>query len=344
MNRFSSCLLFVFILVFVSLSACTASAPPASTEPTPGVSFRNPIFTADFPDPFVLEANGQYYAYATNSGHRRVQVAVSSDLVSWKLLKDAMPKVPRWATSQTGLTWAPEVMKIGDRFVLYYTTRDINSNKQCVGAASSDTPEGPFTDTNSEPLVCQSKEGGTIDASPFQDDGKLFLYFKNDGNCCGMPTRIYVQEMAADGLSMVGDPQALLVNDRPWESHVIEAPSMFKKDGKYYLFFSANDYSNEKYAVGYALCDSPAGPCTDAEENPILKSQKDLTPPVVGPGHQTIFQAGGQTWIFYHVWAVDKDGRPAGQRMLWLDRLDWKNGKPVVLGPTTTVQSVPETK
>lgn len=343
MNRPVLLLLALAAAVLV-LSACSITTPPVSSDPTPGVSFRNPILSIDFPDPFILKANGRYYAYATNSGHRRVQVAVSTDLISWELLQDAMPKVPRWATSQTGLTWAPEVMKIGDRYVLYYTTRDIRSNRQCVGAASSDQPEGPFTDTNPGPVVCQSDEGGTIDASPFEDNGRLLLYFKNDGNCCGMPTRIYVQEMAADGLSMVGEPQALLVNDQAWEGGVIEAPSMVKKDGKYYLFFSANDYSNEKYAVGYALCDSPTGPCKDAQENPILKSHKDLNPPVVGPGHQAVLQIGNDTWIFYHVWEVDQEGRPAGRRQLWLDRIDWKNGKPVVVGPKTAVQLVPETK
>lgn len=335
----------VSLLSVLLLSACyakPAESTPAGTNPTPGVSFRNPVFNADFPDPFVLEAGGKYYAYATNGNGRRIQVAVSDDLITWALIKDAMPSAAKWATSQTGLTWAPEVMKINEMYMLYYTSRDIDSNKQCVGVATSDKPEGPFKDISATPLVCQAKEGGTIDASPFRDGDKVYLYFKNDGNCCGMPTHIYVQEMAPDGLRMVGEPTALLVNDQSWEGHVIEAPTMFKKDGKYYLFFSANNYGDEKYAVGYALCDSPTGPCQDAQENPILKSRTNQEPKVIGPGHQTLFQVGDQTWIFYHAWNVDAQGKQGGQRYMWLDQVGWKDGKPVVQGPTTGLQFVPK--
>ena len=51
-------------------------------------------------------------------------------------------------------------------------------------------------DTNDKAFVCQSAEGGTIDASPFRDGDKLYLYFKNDGNCCNKTTYLYGQELA----------------------------------------------------------------------------------------------------------------------------------------------------
>jgi GH43 family beta-xylosidase len=106
-----------------------------------------------------------------------------------------------------------------------------------------------------------------------------------------MPTYIYVQEMSPDGLELVGEPVRLIRNTEVWESHVIEAPSMLKHEDRYYLFYSANNYAGVEYAVGYAVCESPLGPCEKAEENPILETLLER-PPVIGPGHQTFRRSG----------------------------------------------------
>jgi beta-xylosidase len=290
----------------------------------------------------ITTTEGIYYAYATNASGKNIQVARSEDLVTWRVLVDAMPALPTWARLGGSLVWAPEVMQIGDKYVLYYTARDKESDRQCVGVATSDKPEGRFTDTNDRPLVCQTEEGGTIDAHPFRDGDKLYLYYKNDGNCCNMATWLYVQEMAPDGLSLVGEPTRLVRNDRAWEGGVVEAPTMWKQGDKYYLFFSANSYAGMEYAVGYATCESAVGPCEDAPENPILASQMDVNPPVVGPGHQTIVvDDDGETWLVYHVWEITSAGLRGNARHMWIDKLEWEGDKPVVRGPTASPQEVP---
>jgi beta-xylosidase len=139
----------------------------------------------------------------------------------------------------------------------------------------------------------------------------------------------------------VGAPTQLVSNDKLWEGRVVEAPTMWKHEGKYYLFFSGNDYAGPPYAVGYANCQSPTGPCEDAPENPILASKMDQPPLVIGPGHQAIVQVDGQTWIVYHAWEVTSAGLRGSRRFMWMDRLDWKDGKPHVLGPTTAPQPEP---
>lgn len=320
------------------------SGTPDQTAPAAG-TFENPVLRADFPDPFLLHADdGYWYAYATNGSGKNIQAARSKDLLNWELLPDAMPALAPWAKLGGSLVWAPEVAKVAKDYVLYYTARDKVSNRQCVGAATAAEPEGKFHDTSDKPLVCQAKEGGTIDPDPFKDGNKLYLYFKNDGNCCGYPTYIYVQELAPDGLSVVGEPKPLIRNDMAWEGRVIEAPTMVKHDGKYYLFFSANNYAGVEYAVGYANCETATGPCTDAPENPILKSQMQPPPNlVVGPGHQTVIHVGDQDWIVYHVWEVTAGGQRGNRRQMWMNRLDWQNGKPVVVGPLTGPQPVPQT-
>jgi beta-xylosidase len=304
--------------------------------------FQNPVLRQDFADPAILHVDDTFYAYATNAAGRNVMAARSTDLVNWELLPDAMPALPKWAKLTGGLTWAPEVIAIDGTYVLYFTTRDKASNKQCVGVATSAKPEGKYRDTGDQALVCQTDEGGTIDASPFRDaDGTLYLYYKNDGNCCGIATYLYVQELASDGLSLVGEPTRLVRNDQQWEGGVVEAPTMVLHDGGYYLFFSANNYATHEYAVGYAVCESVMGPCEDAPENPVLASRLKPPPMVIGPGHQTVLDLDGQTWLLYHVWEVVGGSRRGERRLLWLDRLDWEDGRPVVRGPTTDPQPVP---
>lgn len=298
-------------------------------EPT-GPPFRNPVYDRDFPDPFVLRAGGRYYAYATNAGGKEVQTLTSNDLVHWRPGPDALPKVGWWA--YPGKTWAPEVLSRGGRsFVLYYSA---NGGGQCVGRAVARRPLGPFVDRWREPLVCQRDEGGSIDASPFRDtDGTLWLVWKNDGNSIGHRTFIWAQRLSSGGTDLVGPRRSLVENDVGWEGAVIEGPQLWRQDGQLYLY-SGGGYESNDYAVGYATCDTPLGPCEKAPENPILKSACRAS----GPGHHTLIRVGGETWIVYHAWPapvrVDK-------RVLWLDRMTWEDGKPVVHGPTCDVQPGP---
>jgi beta-xylosidase len=326
------------------LTAGLAAAQDATPEATPDAvgPFQNPIITSNFPDPFILQVDDTYYAYATNGFGRNVQTMTSTDLVTWTPGRDALPALPRWVNISGPDVWAPEVLRVADDdYRLYFTARNKHNGYQCIGVAVSDSPEGPFRDRGEEPFICQPAEGGSIDASPFRDaDGTLYLHWKNDGNCCMRRTYLYAQEMTADGLGLVGEPVRLAYNDQPWEGTVVEAPSMWLRNGEYTLFYSGNMYAGEQYAIGYAACESALGPCTDAEENPILASDMTEQPLVVGPGHQTIItDEDGNTWIVYHVWQVSTSGLRTDTRQVWMDRLEWTaEGAPVVEGPTREPQ------
>jgi beta-xylosidase len=270
-------------------------------------------------------------------------MAVSTNLVDWAPLRDgnrlhdAMPTLPPWARS--GFTWAPEVLPVDGGFILYFTAKHRRSGKQCIGAARSSDPRGPFVSEAAEPLVCQPELGGTIDASPFRDaDGRLYLYYKNDGNAIGRPTEIFGQRLAPDGLSVVGEPVALLRNDTEWEAHVIEAPTMARHGTGYTMFFSANHYGWEEhqrlspYAIGYATCQGPMGPCTDAATNPILYSYNTREAGCLsGPGHPAVFEARGRQFIAFHAWAATRGcRRDLPQRYLYVAPLGWRGDAPQI--------------
>ena len=220
-----------------------------------------PALETDFPDPFVLEVDNGLAAYATNTVRDRqrvnVQVSRSLDGMTWTPPTEAMPERPPWARRKDPDIWAPEVMRIGAKYVLFFSARHATRKRPdgltlCVGAAVAASPTGPFV-PQSKPLTCGGKTG-VIDASPFRDGDRLWLYVKTDGNCCGEPILILALPLSADGLRRVGEPYAVagLTNDQPWEHHVIEAPQMITHHGRYFMFFSANDYGAERYATGYA--------------------------------------------------------------------------------------------
>jgi beta-xylosidase len=168
-------------------------------------------------------------------------------------------------------------------------------------------------------------------------DEALWLIYKNDGNCCSMGTRFYMRQMSEDGLTFAGDEIEVegVVNNRPWEGRVVEAPTIWFQDDTYYLFFSANDYASAFYAVGYATSSELTGPYEDAEENPILKSERGG--PGFGPGHQTLIEdRDGDLWMVYHAWE-----KTFSKRQVWIDEVVFEDGKPVVQGPDVGPQPVP---
>jgi len=316
------------------------SAAPAATSgpPTPGPDqFANPVIDRDFPDPDLLKVGDTYYAYATNAGTENIQAARSSDLVHWERLGSALPALPHWARPVGGLTWAPEVTAYGERYVMYFASRDDASDKQCIGVATSDKPEGPFDSPDSQPLICQANQGGSIDPSSFADeDGTRYLLWKNDGNCCGQDTWLYIQRVSADGLQLEGEPSRLIKQDQPWEGNLVEAPTLWKQGDKYYLFYSANNYAGADYAIGYAVADQPLGPYRKPARKPLLATDFK-NGGAIGPGGQDIvLDKDGETWLVYHSW-----DRTATYRAMQIDRLVWEGDTPIVKGPTKGPQALP---
>ena len=285
----------------------------------------------------MLRTGRTYYAYGTNGDIGNVPTLRSSDLVRWRVAGDAFPELGPWATP--GKTWAPEVLRRPDgRYVLYYTAQSLELNAQCIGRAVATSPGGPFVDRSRRPLVCQTREGGSIDASPFADGSRLYLLWKNDGNAIGEDTFIYAQRLSPDGLRLVGKARRLVRQDAAWEGNLVEAPTLWREGGRLYLFFSANDFGSESYAVGYARCDTPVGRCDDAPDNPILTTACRAA----GPGHQSIVRDDdGDVWLVYHAWPPDAIGSVLPGRVLWIDRLVFRQGKPDVRGPTCRPQPVP---
>ena len=104
--------------------------------------------------------------------------------------------------------------------------------------------------------------------------------------------RIFVAEMNADLKSIKPETLRECINaEETWENTanedwpVAEGPTVFKKDALYYLLYSANDYRNPDYAVGYAISRTPLGPWEKMKTNPLI-SKLDSN---AGTGHGDLF-------------------------------------------------------
>jgi hypothetical protein len=166
--------------------------------------------------------------------------------------------------------------------------------------------------------VCQVQNGGSIDPSVFAaPDGRRFLIWKSDDNGIGEPTRIGAQELAADGLSLVGPRMRLLSATAHWQAGVIEGPSMFASGGRFYLFYGANHWDSSSAGIGYAVCDSPLGPCTNMSTvSPWLATSGAA----IGPSGPDVFIGpDGSPRLAYHAW-YSTSGVLRG-RALWIAAL-----------------------
>jgi beta-xylosidase len=288
-----------------------------------------PVDPRNFPDPFVLVVGGAYYAYATNAGPVNVQVMTSPDLVTWRTLPDALPTLPAW--SQRGNTWAPVVLARPGGYVLYYAVREPRAGRQAISVATATDPGGPFTDTSTAPLIYQLNLGGSIDPSPFVDtDGTAYLLWKADSNAIHQPSNLWIQALAADGRTLVGEATRLLGYDAAWENPLIEAPSLVAEAGTYYLFYSANWWNTARYAVGYATATHVLGPYRKVTTGgPWFAADAQ----VAGPGGQEWFlDRAGQRHMAYHGWPPGQVNIPGGARSLRIVPVSFTSGRPEVGG------------
>ena len=85
-----------------------------------------------------------------------------------------------------------------------------------------------------------------------------------------------------------------------WAHRAVWAPSIIKKEDKYFLFFGANDIqSNEEYGgIGVAVSDSPQGPYKDHLGKPLVDKFHNGAQPI----DQFVFQDNGKYYLIYGGW------------------------------------------
>lgn len=315
--------------------ALAAGLLTATATPSAAVA-SGPVIDQNFADPDVMKVGGTYYAYATNSDGRNIKWATSTDLVTWTVQQsDALPALGAWADPDWSFppggpgdhgVWAPEVFATGPKsFVMWYTAHDRASGKQCIGAATATAPGGPFVPRDTT-LICTPETGGVIDASSFTENGRHYILWKNDGNCCAQDTWLHLQQVTPNGLRRTGVETQLIKQNKPFEGNLVEAPTLWKHNGTYVLFYSANFFGNGSYVSSYATSSRLRGPYTKAA-SPLMTTDA-FAGTVRGPGGQDIVVGpDGQERIVFHGWNTGFT-----YRAMYSQRLDWQGSRPIVEG------------
>jgi GH43 family beta-xylosidase len=133
-------------------------------------------------------------------------------------------------------------------------------------------------------------------AGAYKEEGRYVLSV--------MRTPVYAQRLADDGSRLVGEAVKVIENDLAWEAHLIEGIWVVEHAGKYYLFYSGNDFSTTEYGIGVAIANSPLGPYKKMSE-PLLGSTKEWS----GPGHPSVAPAlDGEPLLFFHAFFPGRTG------------------------------------
>lgn len=303
-------------------------ASPAASSPAPGKAPRYcnplPITTAGGAsasgDVTVIREQGKYYMYCTGGG-----AWISEDLLHWSFQRVANVPV------------APDVVKYNGAF--YMSGNDGPLFK-------ADNPLGPFTSLGEWKNTGGLEAGwnGAFDTHIFIDsDNKPYLYFPGRST-----SGIYVVPLDPSDLSRFADkPRHLFAfdNQHTWERYGemneyadvawIEGPWMLKRDGTYYLQYSASGTQWKTYAQGYYTSKSPLGPFTYAPNNPLLRKTEGL---VTGTAHGSIVEApDGQLWQFYTIVLSN----PPGGRRIGMDPIVFDSAGNMSVRITDTPQWAP---
>ena len=316
----------LLIEIFLAISFTLMAEDPAKT-------YKNLVVNYSLPDPSVIRAeDGYFYLYATED-IRNLPIHRSKDLIKWESVGTAFTDETRPTFEPKGNLWAPDINKIGDKYVLYYSMSCWGGEWTCgIGVATADKPEGPFVDHG---MMFRSNEIGvqnSIDPFYIEDGGRKYLFW-------GSFRGIYGIELTADGLKVKSGADKKQIAGTAYEGTYIH-----KKNGYYYLFASTGtccEGLKSTYQTVVGRSSSLWGPYLDKQGRSMLDNNHVVlihkNKSFVGTGHnaELITDKANNDWILYHGVSVSN---PHG-RVLLLDRVDWRKGWPVVKSSSASTES-----
>lgn len=320
-------------------------------------------------DHYIIKVGEKWFCTGTSlpvwtGPNPGVRLLVSDDLINWKhhsWLIDASKLPPD--CPYNGRFWAPEIHFIQNKYWLTVNSGKVTKedpkgmSTHSIWLFSSDKVTGPYKLVNG-PLMAQYNNDATL----FEDeDGQTYLYCSGNG--------LFQAKIDLQKGELIGGIQKFLdkksAGNPDWMIGGIEGPFVIKKEGIYFMFFSA---WTRGYEVGLLKSKSPLGPWEFASREPIFGTRKkgyrselaieggyadlkfqDSEDPYCETGHNALFEGpDGKLWTSCHYIMYEKRPYPYSPNLepwektpqLGIEPIYYKNGMFFIDGPTWTEQKI----
>jgi arabinan endo-1,5-alpha-L-arabinosidase len=295
----------------------------------------------------IVQCKDEYWLFSTGPG---VPSYRSKDLETWERGPRVFPEAgPAWVratipNNRNGNDfWAPDVIRLGDRYLVYYSVSSWGRNTSAIALATNRTldPAEPDYRWVDEGLVLQSVAGrddfNAIDPAPVLDaDGRMWLAFGSFWGGIKM-----VELDPATGLRVAADSpiHSLAQKDQ------IEGPYIVRQGGHYYLLVAWGWCCrgvNSTYNIRVGRADRITGPYLDRDGRDMRDGGGTLLlgsdGPFIGPGQPSVFSPPDATGradkpaAQHHLVCHFYDATRRGRGTLAIRLLEWDaGGWPVVV-------------
>jgi len=265
----------------------------------------------------IVKCKDEYWIFCTGRGTPSFH---SRDLEKWEPGPRVFEQAPAWVAAAVPGNrnlnfWAPDIMYLGGRYLLYYSVSTFGKNTSAIALATNPTldPADPAYQWTDGGVVIQSSnvdDFNTIDPAITQDvAGRLWLAFGSFWSGIKM-----IQLYPATGKRLAADPTiyALAYNKS------IEAAFIYRHGNFYYLFVNWGICCrgmDSTYEIRVGRSEKITGPYLDREGRDLEKNGGSLfmatDGPFIGPGHTGIFREGDKYWVSCHFYDATQGGTPA---------------------------------
>ena len=272
----------------------------------------------------IVKDNGKYFVFGTGRG---IITRYSTDLGSWRAGPAVFSRLPAWtlkvAPGFDGRFWAPDLIRLNEKFYLYYSVSAWGKQTSVIGLATNPTLDSTSTNyhwTDCGPVISSisGSDFNTIDPSVMRDDdGRLWLTFGSFWQ------GIYLTELNSQtGLRAdTNSPPVRLA----WNQS-IEASCLTRHGKFYYLFVNWGQCcrgTNSTYEVHIGRAQKITGPYLDRDGVNLVDGGGTMflesSGRFIGPGHIGILNDHGTNWFSYHFY----DAEAFGRSRLALGKIIW---------------------
>ncbi|GEO03244.1 xylosidase/arabinosidase [Adhaeribacter aerolatus] len=298
--------------------------------------FYTPILQGCYPDPSITRKGKDYYlvnsSFAMFPG---VPIFHSNDLVNWKQLGHVLDRTSQLKVETSGISagvYAPDIKYNKSNDTFYMITTQFSGGMGNIVVKTKDPAKGW-----SDPVKLQFN--GIDPSLFFEDNGKAYVVH-NDAPPKGTEQYeghrvIKIWEYDVQNDKVVPGTDKIIVNggtDIIQKPIWIEAPHIYKKNGRYYLMCAQGGTGDNHTEVIFSS-DNVMGPYVPAKNNPILTQRyfpKNRPNKMDWTGHADLTEGpdGKYYAVFLGIRPNEKDRVNAGRETFILP-VDWSGEFPV---------------